>query len=45
MYLLFRIWQFAYKQKLEEDPILFAITDRIGQGIAVICAVLIWLAA
>ena len=45
MYLLFRIWQFTYKQKLEEDPVLFAITDRIGQGIAVICAVLIWLAA
>ena len=45
MYLLFRIWQFAHTQKLEEDPVLFALTDRIGQVIAVVCGALIWLAA
>ena len=45
MCLLFRIWQFAHTQKLEEDPVLFALTDRIGQVIAVVCGALIWLAA
>ncbi len=45
MFLLFRIWQFAHTQKLEEDPVLFALTDRIGQIIAVACGLLVWIAA
>jgi len=45
MFLLYRIWQLAHTQKLEEDPVLFALTDRVGQTIAVACGILIWIAA
>ncbi|MDD9894629.1 MAG: UbiA family prenyltransferase [Gammaproteobacteria bacterium] len=45
MFLLYRIWQFAHTQKLEEDPVLFALTDRVGQAIALACGMLIWIAA
>ena len=45
MVLLVRIWHFANEGKLEEDPVLFALTDRIGQVIALVCGLLIWIAA
>lgn len=45
MYLLYRIWSFAHRRQLEEDPVLFALTDRVGQIIALACGVLVWLAA
>jgi 4-hydroxybenzoate polyprenyltransferase len=45
MFSLFRIWRFAHLRKLEEDPVLFALTDRIGQVIALACGLLIWIAA
>ena len=45
MFLLIRIWRFAHLRKLEEDPVLFAFTDRIGQVIALACGLLIWVAA
>jgi len=45
MVLLVRIWHFANEGKLEEDPVLFALTDRIGQAIALVCGLLIWIAA
>ena len=44
VYLLARIWRQARTGKLDEDPVLFAITDRASQFIALLCGVLIWLA-
>ena len=44
LFLLARIWQQALAGKLDEDPVLFAITDHVSQLITVLCGVLIWLA-
>ncbi len=44
LYLLWRIWSLARKGELDEDPVLFAITDRRGQFVAALCGLLIWLA-
>jgi len=45
LYLLARIWQQARAGRLDEDPVLFAITDRVSQLIILLCGVLMWLAA
>lgn len=42
--LLLRIWRLAYHQKIQEDPVLFVLSDRISQSALVICGLLIWLA-
>ena len=44
VYLLARIWRQARTGKLDEDPVLFAITDRASQFITLLCGILIWLA-
>ncbi|MBM88646.1 MAG: hypothetical protein CMQ41_09745, partial [Gammaproteobacteria bacterium] len=44
VFLLCRIWQFAHAQKLEEDPVLFALTDKTGQVVTIACGILIWIA-
>ena len=44
-YLLFRIWKTALKGEMSEDPVLFALTDRIGQIIVACCGVILWLAS
>ena len=44
-YLLFRIWRTALKGNMDEDPILFALTDHIGQLIVISCGFILWLAA
>ena len=44
LYLLWRIWSLARRGELDEDPVLFAITDRRGQFVAALCGLLIWLA-
>ena len=43
-YLLVRIWKQSREGKLDEDPVLFAITDRVSQLISLLCALLLWLA-
>ena len=43
-YLLWRIWALARRGELDEDPVLFAITDRRSQLIASLCGLLIWFA-
>lgn len=45
MFLLYRIWRFAHAQKMEEDPVLFALTDHAGQLITILCGILVWIAA
>lgn len=44
LYLLWRIWSLARVGKLNEDPVLFAITDRQSQFVAALAGALIWLA-
>ncbi|MEO2181785.1 MAG: hypothetical protein ABGY43_05705, partial [bacterium] len=44
LYLLGRIWLLAYRGKLNEDPVLFAITDRRSQLITLLCGLMIWIA-
>lgn len=44
LYLLWRIWSLARQGQLDEDPVLFALTDRRSQLIATVCGLLIWLA-
>ncbi|MEQ8953172.1 MAG: UbiA family prenyltransferase [Gammaproteobacteria bacterium] len=44
LYLLGRIWFCAYRGRLDDDPILFAIEDRQSQLALVFSGLLIWLA-
>lgn len=44
LYLLWRIWALARRGELDEDPVLFAITDRRSQLTAALCGLIIWLA-
>ena len=44
-YLLFRIWKTALRGEMSEDPVLFALTDHIGQIIVACCGVILWLAS
>ncbi len=44
VYLLWRIWSLARRGELDEDPVLFAITDRRSQLVAALCGLLIWFA-
>lgn len=44
VYSLWRIWTKARSGELDEDPVLFAITDRRSQLAAALCGLLIWLA-
>ena len=43
--LLGRIWLLARTGKLHEDPVLFAVEDRLSQLIVLATGCLIWLAA
>lgn len=43
-YLLGRIWLLAYQSKLDEDPVLFAISDWQCRIITLLCGLLIWVA-
>ena len=44
LYLLWRIWTLARRGELDEDPVLFALTDRRSQLTAVLSGLIIWLA-
>ncbi|PCI75311.1 MAG: hypothetical protein COB20_13255 [SAR86 cluster bacterium] len=44
LYLLWRIWALARRGELDEDPVMFAITDRRSQLSAALCGLIIWLA-
>jgi len=43
--LLGRIWKLARTGRLHEDPVLFAVEDRLSQLLVLAAGVLIWLAA
>ena len=42
--LLFRTWRLAYSGRIQEDPVLFVLSDRFSQIASVMCGALIWLA-
>jgi 4-hydroxybenzoate polyprenyltransferase len=44
LYWVSRIWLKTYRQELQEDPLVFALTDRPSIAVAVICALLLWFA-
>jgi 4-hydroxybenzoate polyprenyltransferase/phosphoserine phosphatase len=41
---LSRVWLLASRGELNEDPVLFALTDRMSQAIGVVVATIAWLA-
>ena len=43
--LLFRIWKNALAGEMSEDPVLFALTDHIGQILVVSCGIILWFAS
>jgi len=44
LYLVSRIWLLAFRGEIEEDPIIFALTDSISQSVTVVCITLLWMA-
>jgi len=44
LYMVTRIWLLAARGKIEEDPIIFALTDRVSQVVTLSCGLLLWLA-
>ena len=44
-YLLFRIWKNALEGEMSEDPVLFALTDHVGQILVVGCGIILWFAS
>ncbi len=42
--LLIRIWRAARRGTLDEDPLLFAISDHASQAMVALCGLIIWLA-
>jgi hypothetical protein len=46
IYWLLRVWLLASRGQLDEDPVIFAVTDRIslltGAAVAVIAALAAW---
>ncbi len=43
--LLARIWLFARAGRLHEDPVLFAVEDRLSQALVLAAGIVLWLAA
>ena len=44
LYTVSRIWLLAHRGVLDEDPVVFAITDRSSQFVVVACGLLLWAA-
>ncbi len=44
LYMIMRIWLLARRDELHEDPVVFIIEDHRSQVLAVIAALLLWLA-
>jgi len=44
LYLVCRIWLLAFRGEIEEDPIIFALTDGISQSVIAVCIALLWMA-
>lgn len=44
LYMITRIWLLAARGQIEEDPIVFALKDRVSQVLTLLCGLLLWLA-
>ncbi len=44
LYLVSRIWLLAFRGEIEEDPIIFALSDGISQSVTLVCIALLWMA-
>ncbi|MEZ5526429.1 MAG: UbiA family prenyltransferase [Gammaproteobacteria bacterium] len=44
LYMVTRIWLLAARGQIEEDPIVFALKDRVSQVVTLVCGLLLWLA-
>ncbi len=44
LYMVTRIWLLAARGEIEEDPIVFALKDRVSQWVTIACGALLWLA-
>ena len=44
LYMVTRIWLLAARGQIEEDPIVFALKDRVSQIVTLACGLLLWLA-
>lgn len=44
LYIITRIWLLAARGEIEEDPIVFALKDRVSQLVTLLCGLLLWLA-
>jgi hypothetical protein len=45
LYLMSRIWLLANRNKLDEDPVIFIIRDRLSQLLGGIALLLLWIAS
>jgi 4-hydroxybenzoate polyprenyltransferase len=41
-YWISRVWLITSRGKMTEDPVLFAIRDRVSQAVAVLTAIILW---
>ena len=44
LYMISRIWVLAARGKIEEDPVIFALQDRVSQALTLVSGLLLWLA-
>lgn len=44
LYMITRIWLLAARGRIAEDPIVFALKDRVSQLLTLVCGALLWLA-
>lgn len=44
LYMVTRIWLLAARGQIAEDPIVFALKDRVSQAVTLACGLLLWLA-
>lgn len=44
LYMITRIWLLAARGQIEEDPIVFALKDRVSQAVTLACGAMLWLA-
>ncbi|OGT70349.1 MAG: hypothetical protein A3H44_01105 [Gammaproteobacteria bacterium RIFCSPLOWO2_02_FULL_57_10] len=44
LYMITRIWLLAARGQIEEDPIVFALKDRVSQAVTLTCGAMLWLA-
>jgi 4-hydroxybenzoate polyprenyltransferase len=42
LYWISRVWLFAHRGNMPDDPVIFALTDRVSRGLVLIGAVILW---